>query len=157
MLLNFYQRTVSLLRKPCTIATSSCPWGAALLGSGLCSLCRRGRVAVGASGCRWQKPMYTTNAAEMFNCSLSCGAVILAVTPGRFFFSKITPSLICIFACCYWNLQGLHYLLFPPPPPPQKNTSEHHGQQVSSYFSLILSKLRSNQNVVIKFIDYHTT
>lgn len=49
------------------------------------------------------------------------------------------------------------FVISPPPPPPQKNTSEHHGQQVSSYFSLILSKLRSNQNVVIKFIDYHTT
>lgn len=40
---------------------------------------------------------------------------------------------------------------------PRKNTSEQHRQRVSSYFWLILFKLRSNQNVVMKFIDHCTT
>ena len=97
----FYQRSVKMLQKALQYCHQCMPLGCSFAGQWALFPVPQRPVAVGASGCRMQHPTYGTNAAEMFICSVRHGAVILAPTPGRFFFGKITSSLICIFACCY--------------------------------------------------------
>lgn len=108
-------------------------------------------------GCPAAECSTPRTAPTLQRCSFAVSDVVLlhCQWPQADSFLAKLHSVWYIFLLAATEMSKFFFICYSPPSPP-KNTSEHYRQQVSSYFSLILSKLRSNQTLVIKFIDCHT-